>query len=182
MTSMDSGAAALINVRSAPSSTSRAARAASGRRDDSEDHPGKLCSENHRFFITDDNFARNQDWEVLFDRLIVLRSEGFPNVGFTIQVDTLCHKIPNFIEKAARAGVRRVFIGLENINPDNLIAAKKRQKRSPNTGEMLQKWRTHGVITCAGYIIGFPGTARIDPAGYRDHQEGTAARYFGSVT
>ncbi len=26
-----------------------------------------------RFFITDDNFARNKDWEALFDRLIELR-------------------------------------------------------------------------------------------------------------
>jgi DNA repair photolyase len=42
---------------------------------------------------------------------------------------TLCHRIPNFIEKAAQAGVRRVFIGLENINPDNLIAGKKRQNK-----------------------------------------------------
>ena len=46
-----------------------------------------------------------------------------------IQVDTLCHKIPNFVEKAKRAGVKRVFIGLENINPDNLLAAKKRQNK-----------------------------------------------------
>ena len=92
----------------------------------------KIIRENYaqkiyRFFITDDNFARNRDWEVLFDRLIALRSDGFPKIGFTIQVDTLCHKIPNFIEKASQAGVRRVFIGLENINPDNLITAKKRQ-------------------------------------------------------
>ena len=41
-------------------------------------------------------------------------------IGFIIQVDTLCHRLPNFIEKCARAGVRRVFIGLENINPENL--------------------------------------------------------------
>jgi hypothetical protein len=44
-----------------------------------------------------------------------------------IQVDTLCHKILNFIEKAKRAGVTKVFIGLENINPDNLAVAKKRR-------------------------------------------------------
>ena len=90
----------------------------------------KIIRENYaqkiyRFFITDDNFARNRDWEMLFDRLIELRANGFPKIGFTIQVDTLCHKIPNFIEKASQAGVRRVFIGLENINPDNLIAGKR---------------------------------------------------------
>ena len=113
-----------------------------------------------RFFITDDNFARNSDWEVLFDRLIALRNGDCPKIGFTIQVDTLCHKIPNFIEKAAQAGVRRVFIGLENINPDNLIAAQKRQNKITDYREMLQKWRDHGAITCAGYIIGFPGDSK----------------------
>lgn len=109
-----------------------------------------------RFFITDDNFARNRHWEPLFNRLIALREEGL-NIGFTIQVDTLCHRIPNFIAKAGRAGVRRVFIGLENINPENLLAAKKRQNRITEYRLMLQEWREAGAITCAGYIIGSPG-------------------------
>src|SRR5256885_352752 len=112
-----------------------------------------------RFFVTDDNFARNREWEKLFDRMILLREEGM-NIGFTIQVDTLCHKIPNFIEKAAKAGVRRVFIGLENINPDNLISAKKRQNKITDYREMLQKWRNHGAITYAGYILGFPADTK----------------------
>ena len=112
-----------------------------------------------RFFITDDNFARNSRWEVLFDKMIELRAEGL-KIGFTIQVDTLCHKIPNFIEKAGLAGVRRVFIGLENINPDNLIAAKKRQNKITEYRDMLQKWRTHGAITYAGYILGFPADSK----------------------
>ena len=112
-----------------------------------------------RFFITDDNFARNRQWESLFDRMIVLREEGL-NLGFTIQVDTLCHRIPNFIAKAGRAGVRRVFIGLENINPENLLGAKKRQNRITEYREMLQAWREAGAITCAGYIIGFPADTK----------------------
>src|SRR5918994_5672245 len=41
-----------------------------------------------RFFITDDNFARNRDWEALFDRMIELRVGEKKNLGFTIQVDT----------------------------------------------------------------------------------------------
>ena len=112
-----------------------------------------------RFFITDDNFARNRQWEPLFDRMIALRAEGM-NIGFTIQVDTLCHRIPHFIEKAGRAGVRRVFIGLENINPENLIGAKKKQNRITEYREMLQAWREVGAITYAGYIIGFPGDTK----------------------
>jgi hypothetical protein len=112
-----------------------------------------------RFFITDDNFARNRHWEPLFDRMIALRKEGL-NIGFTIQVDTLCHRIPNFIEKAGQAGVRRVFIGLENINPENLLGAKKRQNRITEYRVMLQGWRAAGAITYAGYIIGFPGDTK----------------------
>ena len=112
-----------------------------------------------RFFITDDNFARNSDWEILLDRVIKLKEEGI-HVGFTIQVDTLCHKIPNFIEKATAAGVRRVFLGLENINPENLIAAKKRQNKITEYRVMLQKWRAHGALTYAGYILGFPADTK----------------------
>ena len=131
----------------------------------SPDDVERIIRENHaqgikRFFITDDNFARNRDWELLVDRMIELREGEFPGIGFTIQVDTLCHKIPNFIEKTTRAGVRRVFIGLENINPDNLIGAKKRQNKITEYREMLQKWRNHGAITYAGYILGFPGDTK----------------------
>ena len=113
-----------------------------------------------RFFITDDNFARNRQWEPLIDRMIALRQGEGMNIGFTIQVDTLCHKIPGFIEKCGQAGVRRVFIGLENINPDNLLGAKKRQNRITEYRVMLQRWRDAGAITYAGYIIGFPGDTK----------------------
>ncbi|MPZ57553.1 MAG: radical SAM protein [Rhizobiales bacterium] len=110
----------------------------------------------HKFFITDDNFARNKNWEAIFDRLIELREKERIPLGLMIQVDTLCHKIPNFVENAKRAGVTRVFIGLENINPDNLAAAKKRQNKITEYRKMLLAWKAQGVMTMAGYILGFP--------------------------
>ncbi len=110
----------------------------------------------HRFFITDDNFARNRNWEAIFDRLIRMREEEGLTLQFIIQVDTLCHRIPNFVEKAARAGCTRVFIGLENINPDNLLSVKKRQNRVHEYRRLFLAWRAHKVITYAGYILGFP--------------------------
>src|SRR5579871_5868137 len=113
-----------------------------------------------RFFITDDNLARNRNWEALFDRMIRLRRQDGIKLNLMIQVDTLCHRIPNFIEKAAEAGVRRVFIGLENINPDNLLASKKHQNKITEYRVMLQKWREHGMITYAGYITGFPADTK----------------------
>ncbi len=109
-----------------------------------------------KYFVTDDNFARNKDWEVILDRLIKLREvDGIP-LGLMIQVDTLCHKLPNFIEKSKRAGVTRVFIGLENINPDNLATARKRQNKITEYRKMLLAWKAQGILTLAGYILGFP--------------------------
>ena len=134
----------------------------------------------NRFFITDDNFARNKDWEPIFDRIIKLREEDGMDVRFLIQVDTLCHKIPNFVAKAKRAGVTRIFIGLENINPDNLLAAKKRQNKITEYRNMLLAWKAVGIWTYAGYILGFPERhAGIVAARHRDHQEGNAARRAG---
>ncbi|PZR75773.1 MAG: radical SAM protein [Chthoniobacterales bacterium] len=108
------------------------------------------------FFITDDNFARNKDWEIILDRIIHLREVEKLKLGFLIQVDTLCHKLPNFIDKCKRAGVRRVFIGLENINPDNLAAAHKRQNKITEYRRMLLAWKAARIITYCGYITGFP--------------------------
>ncbi len=111
----------------------------------------------HSFFITDDNLARNQNWEAIFDRLIELREQEGQRIRVIAQVDTMCHKIRGFIEKAARAGVNRVFIGLENINPDALKGARKGQNQITEYRAMLQAWHRAGAITYAGYILGFPG-------------------------
>jgi pyruvate-formate lyase-activating enzyme len=108
-----------------------------------------------RFFVTDDNFARNKNWEPILDRLIKLREEGL-KIRLLLQVDTLCHRVPGFIEKAARAGCNAVFIGLENINPESLLGTKKRQNKIWEYREMLHAWRNAKVMTWAGYILGFP--------------------------
>jgi Radical SAM superfamily len=115
-----------------------------------------LAQRIRHFFVTDDNFARNKNWEKILDRLIQLREIEGLDIRLVLQVDTLCHKIPNFIEKAARAGVTRVFIGLESINPETLAHAKKRQNRITEYRRMVQAWRDVGTLTYAGYILGFP--------------------------
>ncbi len=108
------------------------------------------------FMITDDNLARNRNWEEMLDQLIYLREVEGLDLRLGIQVDTLCHKIPNFIEKCARAGTVIAFVGLENINPANLAAAKKNQNRISEYREMFQEWKKHRVFVTCGYIVGFP--------------------------
>ena len=109
-----------------------------------------------RFFITDDDFARNRHWEEILDRVIALRERTHTPFTFLIQVDALAYRIPNFVEKCRRAGCLRVFIGLETINSANLLHAKKRQNKVDDYRQMLQAWRAAGIITFCGYILGFP--------------------------
>lgn len=111
---------------------------------------------NTHIFITDDNFARHPDWEQIADRLIDLKENHDIRLSLKIQTDTAAFRIPRFIEKMTHAGVRRVFIGLESVNPVNLRATGKYQNQLREYRKMLQMWRDHGALTYAGYIIGFP--------------------------
>jgi hypothetical protein len=121
-----------------------------------------------RYFLTDDNFARNANWEPIFDRLIALKEREGLEIKFIIQADLMVHRIEGFIEKAAAAGCRWVFMGLETVNPENLIAVKKRQNQIAEYRRMLLAWKKAGVITFAGYILGFesdtPASIRRDIA------------------
>ncbi len=120
-----------------------------------------IIRENHRrgikrYFITDDDFARNKHWESIFDRIILLRERDKIEISFILQVDTASHRIPRFVEKAGKAGCRKVFIGLENVNPQTLKDTGKKQNQVHEYRDMLQAWRKSNAVTFAGYIIGFP--------------------------
>ncbi len=108
------------------------------------------------YFFTDDNFARNKHWETLFDGLIHLREvEGLP-LHFMMQSDVLSYRIPNFVEKARRAGCAQVFLGIESANPENLKAAGKRQNSLDAFRQLTAAWHAAGIVTHAAYIVGFP--------------------------
>jgi len=108
------------------------------------------------YFFTDDNFARNPNWEAIFDMLIRLReAENIP-VKFMMQVDVLSWKIRGFLDKAQRAGCQTAFIGMESLNQENLAAAGKRQNRAEEYRDLMEAYRRRGISTHVGYIIGFP--------------------------
>ena len=68
-----------------------------------------------RFFVTDDNFARNKNWEIILDRLIELRERHGFNIRLLLQVDTLCHRIPSLHREGSARGLhRRVYRAREH--------------------------------------------------------------------
>ncbi len=127
----------------------------------SADDVEAIIRENHRrglncYFITDDDFARNRNWEAILDRIILLRERDRIKISLLIQVDTASHRLPRFIEKAAKAGCKKVFIGLENVNMETLKETGKKQNNVEEYRVMLQAWKRAKAVTYAGYIIGFP--------------------------
>ena len=129
----------------------------------SAEHIAEAVRHNYRvhgisfYFFTDDNFARNKNWEAIFDALVRLREEEHIPVEFMMQVDVLSWKIKNFVPKARRAGCINVFIGMESVNTENLKAASKNQNHVNEYSQLIDAYRASEISTHVGYIIGFPG-------------------------
>ena len=119
-----------------------------------------------RFFITDDNFARNKNWEAIFDRLIELRENGgqdqFPHSGGHARAqDSAIHR---------KGRSRRL--------PIRLHWAREHQSRQSRSDEEEPKpdhripQDVPGVETCRAWsptpatFSAFPATRR--PASARD--------------
>ncbi|MDR2168605.1 MAG: radical SAM protein [Planctomycetaceae bacterium] len=143
----------------------------------------KLNCENGvpNFFFTDDNFARSAHWETIFDALGEMKKNGSP-LNFMMQIDTQSSKIPNFVDKAVKAGCRMVFVGMESVNPENIAEAGKTQNKVEQYQSMVQTWQQVGVIVHVGYIIGFPkdtiDSVRRDVLFLRDHVGVDLASFF----
>ncbi|MFH1017689.1 MAG: radical SAM protein [Pseudomonadota bacterium] len=133
------------------------------------------------YFFTDDNFARNRNWEAIFDALTRLREEGIP-LRFMMQVDALSWKIERFVEKARRAGCSNVFIGMESLNPANLKSAGKSQNHVEDYRRLVDAFRSREISPHVSYIIGFPGdtpeSVRRDLACLTDQVQADHASFF----
>ena len=112
------------------------------------------------YFITDDNFARNPQWEPLLDELIRLREAEGIELDILIQVDVRAAGIPRFVDKTIRAGCRRIFIGIESLREDNLESVHKKQNKKVEINRMILAWKRAGAITYPGFIFGLPNDDR----------------------
>ena len=127
----------------------------------SPDDLEKIVRENYsqnirRFFITDDNFARNRDWEPF--RPSDRDAQGGPQFGFTFR-SIRCATRSRISSRRQPRQACAVFIGLENINPEISWPPKSARTRSGTTGHAAEMAR-HNAMTWAGYILGFPDDSR----------------------
>jgi radical SAM superfamily enzyme YgiQ (UPF0313 family) len=82
--------------------------------------------------------------------------EGMRGMGRVFQgastVDAILRS--DLIERAAEAGMRSVFVGLETVNPANLQLHAKRQNVSRDYGEVIRKVHGLGIMINASFVFG----------------------------
>lgn len=61
---------------------------------------------------------------------------------------------PDLLEKAARAGLRSLFVGLETLNPNNLRAQHKYQNLNRDYHQAIRRLHEHGVMVNASFVFG----------------------------
>ena len=130
-----------------------------------------------RFFITDDNFARNKDWEPIFDRIIKLREarrhgRALPDPGR--------HAVPQDPEFRRQGEARRRHPHFHRAGEHQSRQSARRQEaaeqdhRIPQHAAGLEGGRHLDLCRLHSRLP--QRHAGIGAARHRDHQEGNAAR------
>lgn len=112
-----------------------------------------------RFLLADSHLSRYPDWEKLFDRLIAMREQEQLEFQCTLQIDADCHRLPGLLEKAARAGVRGVFLDMELRRRQNSLEQQAQEPSISAYRAVLLEWKRAGMIVFARYTIGGEGKA-----------------------
>lgn len=108
-------------------------------------------------FLADDNFTvyRKRAKEVLaaLRDWNAERTDG--PVAFHTQVSIDAARDPEILELCGKAGLTRVFIGIETPNEESLRETRKRQNVGIDLLEQVQRFLDHGISVTAGMIVGF---------------------------
>ena len=94
----------------------------------------------HRFFLTDDNLARNRNWEAIFDRIAALREE------LELELQTLVTVLRK--EQASRAAAdRRLAEVQDELQMARAFAGRRRSTGPAKRNAKLRKPATKAART-----------------------------------
>jgi radical SAM superfamily enzyme YgiQ (UPF0313 family) len=111
--------------------------------------------------LVDDNFIGNKKKaKAMLEELAGWNERnGHPFLFFTeLSINVADDR--ELLAAMARAGLRRVFIGIETPDPRLLTTTRKLQNIPGNPIEKLGRIRDHGIHVTAGFIVGFDGEER----------------------
>ncbi len=108
-----------------------------------------------RFFITDDNFRRSPKYHATVDLLTRLNERLGGILRFMVQLDV--KNVAPEIPALAAMGVKRVFVGMETLDPDVIRKTLGKLQNDPGLYEAtVQAFHAKGILVDTGWMVGFP--------------------------
>jgi radical SAM superfamily enzyme YgiQ (UPF0313 family) len=102
----------------------------------------------HLYFL-DDHLLGNQKFAAeLFEGMKGMNRvfQGASTVDAVLRGD--------LIEKAAKAGLRSLFVGFETLSPENLKSSNKKQNLGKNYSEAIQRLHDLGIMINGSFVFG----------------------------
>jgi anaerobic magnesium-protoporphyrin IX monomethyl ester cyclase len=105
-------------------------------------------------FVSDDNLVLNPERVIeLCDAIIARKYRG---LKFIIQADCVSmSRNEEMVRKMSLAGIRSIFLGIENVSRKNLVAAHKGDIVNASR-QAVQLCHKYNIMVVAGLIFGFP--------------------------
>ena len=102
----------------------------------------------HLYFLDDHLFANPVFASALFD--------GMSGMNRVFQAAGTVRSVlsGNLMEKAAKAGLRSLFVGFETMSPDNLLMSNKSQNLNYSYDRAIRKLHELGIMINASFIFG----------------------------
>lgn len=105
-------------------------------------------------FVADDNLVLDPERVIALCGAIV--AKNYKGLCIVIQADCISMaRYPKMVQKMAEAGVKSVFLGIENASPKNLKTAGKGDITGA-TEKAVAHCHEYGIMVIGGLIMGFP--------------------------
>lgn len=102
--------------------------------------------------LVDDNIMGHPSYaRQLFDRLAEVKK------SFVSQASATMLKTPELIARAAEAGCRGLFVGLESISQTQLAKMGKSHNIVKRYNELIQRLHDHGIAVVGSFMFGLDG-------------------------
>lgn len=105
-------------------------------------------------FVDDNIVGHGRRAKELFEALIPLKRRW---VG---QGDLSMAKDPELMKLAVRSGCQALFMGLESVSPENLLATSKRPNVGLDMGDAIRKIHKAGIEIIGSFVLGLDGDGK----------------------
>lgn len=107
-------------------------------------------------YLADDNFGANRrKSKEILKALAEWNAKQARPMPFLTQLTIDLSNEPEFLELAAKAGLTKVFIGLETPSEESLKETHKMQNIRTNMRDGVRRFHEHGIEVAGGCIVGF---------------------------